>query len=308
MTSVTGGLKRKHRITKLRLGEVSFVDEGDNPGAEVLITKRREIADTEIMKSRLAEVAEAVGELAELAAGSSGEEGVEKAATILGGMEMDIDQLNERLEQFESDITTITKAKDDAEKRAEDAEKALAEATAEIEKLKAAGKTDDNTGEDDILKGLPQAVRDRIEKAEKAAADALESVEKARDKGELDECISKMRDLGVTDAEGMGGVLHRIQKGKSTPEDGTKLLEILTIAKNVGDKGAQLFTAIGKAKAGDAPATGAEEADGKLNEAVEAIMKAKPSLTKEQAYAEALDANPALYEQISKRVPQPADA
>lgn len=307
MTSVTGGLKRKHRITKLRLGEVSFVDEGDNPGAEVLITKRREIADTEIMKSRLAEVAEAVGELAELAAGSSGEEGVEKAATILGGMEMDIDQLNERLEQFESDITAITKAKDDAEKRAEDAEKALADATAEIEKLKA-GKTDDETGEDDILKGLPQAVRDRIEKAEKAAADALESVEKARDKGELDECISKMRGLGVTDAEGMGGVLHRIQKGKSTPEDGAKLMEILTIAKNVGDKGAQLFTAIGKAKAPDAPSSDAEAADAKLNEAVEAIQKAKPSLTKEQAYAEALDANPGLYEQISKRVPQPADA
>lgn len=305
MTSMASGLKRTHRIKKLRLGEVSFVDEGDNPGAEVLITKRRQTLDTEIMKSRLAEMAEAAGDLAELAAGEGGQEGVEKAATILGGMEMDIDQLNERLEQFEADLATVTKAKDDAET-------ALATANAEIEKLRGQvtelEKAKEPADDDDILKGLPQPVRERIEKAEKAAADALESVEKAKDAGELSECITKMRDLGVADAEGMGGVLHRIQKGKSTPEDGAKLMEILTIAKNVGDKGAQLFTAIGKAKAADAPSSDAEAADAKLNEAVEAIQKAKPSLTKEQAYAEALEANPGLYEQISKRVPQPADA
>lgn len=300
MTSQCSGLKRTHRITKLRLGEVSFVDEGDNPGAEVLITKRRDVLDTEIIKGRLADLGELVGEIAELAAGSGGMEGVEKAATILGGVNMDIDQLNERLEQIETDLTNVTKAKDKAEADLAEANSALATANAEIEKLKA-GTVD--TDEDDILKGLPQPVRDRIEKAEKAAADALESVEKSRDEAELNANIEKVRALGVKDAEGLGGVLHRITKGKSTPEDGAKVVELLTIAKQVGDKGNALFEAIGVAKGKEAAATDADEAQGKLDEAIDAIMKAKPALTREQAYTEALDANPGLYDGISKRHP-----
>jgi phage-related tail protein len=295
MTKMTPG-----RITKLKLTEVSMVDEGDNPGATVEILKRRE-ASTEGLAKSLAEVMDAAGELAELAAGSGGSEGVEKAAQVLGEMDMDINELNERLGQIETDLTAVTK-------RAEDAEGKVTELTGQLETVtkerdeavdKAKAK-EPEAKDEDVLKDLPEPIRKRLEVAEQTAKDASEAVEKARDESELKEQIAKVRELGVKDADGMGAVLHRIAKGKSKPEDATKVVELLTIAKTVGDKGNALFEAIGKAN-GKEDGNEGDEAQTKLDAAIENIIKAKPSLSREAAYAEAIDANPDLYEALAKR-------
>jgi phage-related tail protein len=262
--------------------------------------KRRE-ASTEGLAKSLAEVMDAAGELAELAAGSGGSEGVEKAAQVLGEMDMDINELNERLGQIETDLTAVTK-------RAEDAEGKVTELTGQLETVtkerdeavdKAKAK-EPEAKDEDVLKDLPEPIRKRLEVAEQTAKDASEAVEKARDESELKEQIAKVRELGVKDADGMGAVLHRIAKGKSKPEDATKVVELLTIAKTVGDKGNALFEAIGKAN-GKEDGNEGDEAQTKLDAAIENIIKAKPSLSREAAYAEAIDANPDLYEALAKR-------
>lgn len=306
--------KRRYRINKLRLREVSLVPEGDNPGAEVLISKARDRADElskAILKSRYAAVSELANQLMSLAAGEGGEEGVSKAHSILGGMNMDIEELQTRLDEIEGNLETVTKAKDDAEAKVTAHEATIATLTAErdaaLSKAKDGGEGDDD---EEILKSVPKSIRDRLAKAEKTAEDAVTEISKARDERELEVAISKVKSLGVVEGQSkeLGAVLHRISKGKSTPEDAEKVVELITIAKAVGDKGSKLFEAIGKAKGKELSGDEATDGEAKLNEAIEAIQKAKPALTREQAYAEALDANPDLYDVINKRHPDTVDA
>jgi predicted transcriptional regulator len=289
------------RITKLKLTEVSMVDEGDNPGAMVEILKRRE-PSTEGLAKALSECMEAAGELSELAAGEGGMEGVEKAARILGDMDMDIDQLNERLGQIETSLETITKERDDLSAKVTELTGQLETVTKERDDAVAKG-GDDKGDDEDILKGLPEPIRKRLEDAEKAAKEASEAVEKARDENDLKEQVAKVRELGVKDADGMGAVLHRIAKGKSKPEDAAKVVELITIAKNVGEKSDQLFEAIGKAGGKPGEGAGADAATATLNERIEGILKAKPGTSREAAYAEVIDADPKLYEELAKIKP-----
>lgn len=295
--------RRKAVLKNMRVNEISLVDEGDNPHAEVLILKRRDIVgvDTNILKQRFEEASAAAGELMELAAGAEGDEGVQRAATILEGMNMDIDGLNEKLGEIEANLEAVTK-------RAEDAETKVSELTAQVETVtkerddalaavEKAKEPVEGEGEDDVLKSLPEPVRKRLEAAEADAKEAREQVEKARDERELSERVAKARELGLVNADEMGGLLHRIAKGKATAEDADKIVDMLTIAKNVDKAGEKLFEAIGKATGGDAASN---DAQAKLDEAIANIQKAKPSLTREQAYAEALDANPGLYDEVRK--------
>jgi hypothetical protein len=301
------GNARKAVLKNMRVSEISLVPEGDNPGADVLILKTRDRVGTDIgvVKQRLTEATELAAHLGDLSAGAEGAEGVEKAAAVLKGLDMDINELNERLGQIETSLDTVTKEKDelagkvtaltaDLDKVTKERDAAITERDAAVEKAKGA-KTEES--DEDVLKTLSEPVRKIVEDARAEAKEAKEAVEKARDERDLEVHVEKVKALGLPDADKVGATLHRIAKGKSTPEDATVIDELLTKAKAQADGGKALFERIGKAQGGDGQAT---EAEAKLETAIEAIQKAKPALTREQAYTEALDANPSLYDEIQK--------
>jgi hypothetical protein len=298
---------KKNILKDMRVREISLVDDGDNPGADVLILKRREILHpTPVLKARFDIASALAGAVFELAAGAAGEPGTQRASTILKGMNMDIEGLAEKLAEIETNLDTVTKA--NAELTAENARLAgeLETVTkARDAALEAAGKVGES--EDEVLKSLPEAVRKRIEDAERIAREAQDEVTKARETREQGEYVAKARELKVVDADGVGGLLYRIAKGKTVAEDAAKLEAIIKQAGTINGEGEKLFEAIGKAAGGDA-GDDAEAAERELNEATQAIQKAKPGLTHAQAYTEALDANPALYDRITKRRPAAATA
>ena len=279
--------KARSILKGVRVTEVSLVDEGDNPGADVVVIKRR-LTDPEVAFEAFAE---AVAKLNVLAAGEEGAEGVAAAAKILKGLNMNIEELNEKLSQIEETVETVTKAKAEAEAENAKLKAALEEAEAEIKKLKADGAEQD---EDEVLKSLPEPIRKRLLDAEAAAARAEEAIAKANEQREIEAAVAKAKGYGLGDPIKLGEALHRITKGRSTAEDATVIEEAFAKAQAVM-KNSKLFDTIGSAHGGDA-----NDPEQKLRTVALEIQKAKPALSYEAAYTEALEANPGLYDEVVK--------
>jgi chromosome segregation ATPase len=280
--------KPKSVLKNMKVTEVSLVDEGDNPGADVVVIKRRLGDPVEAFEA----FAESVAKLNVLASGGEGAEGVAVATDILKGMNMNIEELNEKLGQIEATVETVTKAKDEAEARVSELEATNAAQAAEIEKLKAdAGKAAE---EDDVIKSLPEPIRKRLEEAEAKAARAEEAINKANEQREIEASVEKAKALGLGDPQKIGEAMHRVAKGRPTAEDAATIEEAFAKAQAIL-KNSKLFDSIGRGNGGDA-----DDPEQKLRQAALDIQKAKPALSYEAAYAEAMDANPALYDEVAK--------
>lgn len=271
------------KITKLRVREMSLVGEGDNPHADVLILKHRQAigVDLGVVKSKLGEVR--AGALA-----------IAKSLSE-GGSPMDIEELTGKLDQIEKSLETVTAENTTLKAKVTELEGTVSTVTKERDDaLEAVAKAKpDEDSEEAVLKAMPKAARDLIEKARDEAKEARDEVAKARDERELAADVEKVRATGLTDADKFGGLIHRVRKGKSTAEDADELVTFLTKAKAVGDAGDKLFKSIGKSKAVEGDE--ADVAKARLEEATTEIRKAKPTLTREQAYMEACEANPDAY-------------
>ena len=148
-----------------------------------------------------------------------------------------------------------------------------------------------NDQADDVLKGVPDAVRERITKAEeanKALADRIEKMESDRKEAEV-QSIAKglVGEIGV-ESDKVASVLKQLD------DAGREVLKsIFTKANAVIKGGAKALTV---ELGGDTAPTSAVT---KLDTAVAEIQKSDPKLTKQQAVAKALDANPALYDELN---------
>jgi flagellar hook-basal body complex protein FliE len=288
---MSGPGKPKRILKNFRMTELSLVDEGDNPGAEVVVVKRREASpDT---------VADAVAKFR-----ADFEAGLEDLNTEGGNM--DLEALNARLGEIEENLAEVTK-------RAETAEAKVTELEAERDTLK--GQLDTVTKErdaasqteEDILKGVPEVVRKRIESAESAAALATAAVEKMANEREEGEAVAKARELGVGKAEDLGPLLVRVRKGKTTEADEATLVEVLKGAGALAAGGAKhLFRSAGSN--GGTDAVDGDDPEAVLKQKAEDIRKDRQakgeSITFEQAYGIALDQNPDLYDAyVAKRRP-----
>jgi hypothetical protein len=290
--------KATRRITKLRVREMSLVGEGDNPHADVLILKHRQIigVDLDVVKQQLSEVRDGALEIAK--------------ALSEGGTPMNIEELTAKLDTIEkslnaaqesnttltgqvADLTgkleTVTKERDDA----------VAKAAAKVPPKKQADGGCDDPDADDVMKELPEAIRTMIEKERSETKELREQIAKEREEREEGVEIEKVRATGLADPEKFGKLLYRVAKGKSTPEDATTLSEFLAKARALQNGGEKLFKALGVAK-GREEGSSVEDAEAAINEKVEAVMKAKPLLSREAAYAEVIDANPSLYDEVQK--------
>lgn len=196
------------------------------------------------------------------------------------------------------DMTTLSKALEEAEakmealeKRASNAETALKEANDTIAKAKAAEPAAEPS-EEEVLKSLPEAIRKRLEKAKEDEATIAKMAADAEEK----EAVEKARSMKVAQPEKVGPMLLRIAKGKSTADDAKVIEAILKQNAAIIEK-APIFKSIGTAAA--------VEGD------PEEILKAKAAeiqnasegrMSFAQAYDEALKRNPSIYDAyIAKR-------
>ena len=204
---------------------------------------------------------------------------------------MDLEALSKALGEAEAKLVALEKRADEAEAQLAEKEEVIKQKDAELESVKkSAGET-----EEDILKSLPEPIRKRLQESEAAAKEAADAVQKMKDETETKDAIAKAKSFGVGEADKVGPLLMRVAKGATTADDAAYLETVLKGVGEIAGKSA-LFKSVGSAnpEEGDAEA----QLQAKANE----IAKANTKLSKEQAYAQAMQENPQLYNQyIAKR-------
>lgn len=309
----------KHELTDMEITEISLVDEPANDDARVVIVKAKaKPADEEAdpnenepdddpddkgssngkkggKKITMAKVAGAVfsalNELSPqivekaLAEGFSAHpEAAAMAEDIIMETVMDINVLSKALEEAEAKMEAL-------EKRAANAEAALALANENIAKAAPAPKAEEPT-EEEVLKSLPEAIRKRLEKAKEDEVALAKMAADAEEK----EAIAKARELKVSEPEKIGPMLLRIAKGKTTPED-AKMIEVVLKQHAAISAASPLFKSIGSAAAVEG-----DPAELLNSKALEIQKGSEGKMTFEQAYDQALKLNPSIYDAyIAKR-------
>ena len=194
---------------------------------------------------------------------------------------------------------------DDAKKMSyDDMKKKIKELEDELDKAKkklAKTKEEEMKKEDDIsslIKEAPEAVRKALEEMEKSAADAkkrvteIEEVLKAERSARADEeAVEKAKAwkyLGL-EADKVGPALRKLAEVDS---DLAKSVEEALSSVNAQAESANIFAEIGKSAN---PATG--NAYDQLTSLAKSATESKKGVTFEQAFSEAVLANPDLYKQ-----------
>lgn len=263
------------RLKKLRLTELSLVDNPANADAVVMLTKR-----------------------------------YEEPEDIQKDDDLDDDDLED--EEFD-DEEMVDGAADDAADDEDEGEDDLDDDAADDEETEDEGGDDDDSdgesvGEDDnasttsedgmtksmsgqpqteeeILKSLPESVRKRLEDAEAVAKAASEAVAKLNEEKAQAEAVTLAKSyLGKAsgDADVLGTLLR-----KASDEEKAEIAKLLK-AHNAALSAAQVFTAVGD--------TGSETDEvAQLNKRATEIRKSNPKITPEQAIAMALEENPDAY-------------
>ncbi len=318
---------KKSRLSKLKLDEISLVDSPANKGARVLIAKREEeaktfteaLAETEhrekiwraiegmhgifgalqasvrsileddAVQDKKAAIEESVGQFQARLNQMLPSLSVLKA--VLGGdpnlsidwkdYDMDINTLTKSLEQAEATITKLQASVD-----------TLTSENAELKKSATPADAEESSNED-VLKGLPDGVREIVEKARAEAADAKKTAEdataslaKMADK-ELDRhYIAKAKEfthLPGVKAEEFGPILKRVLHA-ADEADRNAVYEALA-------KTSQAVSELTKESGVD---TAADLDGDRADTLAKEIMKRDGS-SYQQAYSKALAEDPSLY-------------
>lgn len=255
-------------LSEMTIDEVSLVDAGANGEARVVIFKSQSAPPGQTEP-----------------AGNAGDPDAAASAALLKEHQMDIETLSKALEDAEAKMAALEKRTNDAEAALEDANTVIKAKDAEITELNAKANP---PSDDDVMKSLPEPVRKRLEEAESKARAADEAVAKMQAEKETAEAIAKARDLGVGNADDVGPMILRVRKGLTTAAD-ADAIESLLKAASAQSKTSALFKAYGSAAAVEG------DPETLLKAKADEIQAANKGMTAEQAYAKAVDANPALY-------------
>lgn len=301
-------------LSDMTIEEISLVDDPANEQARVLIVKAKkgkayksedeedeeeeqeeasemEIAAAMRLKKALEEIAPDVVQ-AVVGGEPINPEAAGEAAASLKEYTMDIEVLSKALEDAEARLDTLEKRATDAEAALADANEIIKAKDAELEAVtKANGGEEEGPSEEEVIKSLPESIRKRLEEADQAQ----EELAKAKAKAEEDEAVAMAKSLNVGKAEELGPVLLRVRKGMTTEADADTIERLLKSLGEVSVK-SLLFKSMGS----DAAVDGEPEA--LLKAKADEIKKANQSLTDAQAYAKATEENPHLYNAyIAKR-------
>lgn len=250
--------KRRFRLRKLGLDEVSLVPAGDDPEAEVVLSK----SDPDKTQS----VGTGVRTLAPITT---------KENTVAAINKSDLDpEVVQYIESLEAALDEVAEAETLG---ADDLNAALAEI--------------EDGAVDAVLAKADPAIKALVSKAVEAAeerATAAEEIAKAeRDERIKREFIEKAASFPALPVETprLGEILKAVNEGLSE-EDATEITRLLTagneaIAKSFEETGTSHVTSVSKS----------------VDAAVQEIRKADPALSYEQAVARAYESNPDLYTQ-----------
>lgn len=188
----------------------------------------------------------------------------------------------EKIAKLEADLKAATELAEEEQTKREEAEKALAAKSAELEKIQNAPEEVEKRA----LAALPESVRKQL-------TDQAATIAKMQDERELGDYVAKAKDAGLADAE--GAIFQRVAKGKATQEDITALLtKFKAVREQVRVGGLFLVKGKGGDVAGDG--TPAVQADALINKA----MSEDKNLTRAAAEAKVFGENPELYQQYRK--------
>lgn len=204
-------------------------------------------------------------------------------------------------EAKDNEINTLKTESEAKDTKADEVQKKLDKVEIELVEVKKEVKPKDGDeekkGEEAIKKASPEVqeefkkMTERLEKSDKKAEAETEKVEKLSEKIAKAEFVVKAKTMpGIGETpEKLADLLLSISK--ASPEEYPELEKLLeTTSKKVVE--GTLLKAVGTDEEGD---TG--DAESKIKKATEAMKKAKPDLTDAQAEAEALEADPKLYEE-----------
>ena len=203
-------------------------------------------------------------------------------------------------EAKDNEINTLKTDSEVKDTKVDDIQKKLDTVEVELEKVKKEAKPKDGDegkeGEEAIAKASPEVqeefkkMKERLEKSDETAKTEAEKVEKLAEKIAKAEFVEKAKKLpGVGETpEKLADLLLTISK--ASPEEYPELEKILEATSKKIVEGT-LLKSVGSDEEGD---TG--DAESKIKKAAEAMKKAKPELTDEQAQEAALEADPKLYE------------
>jgi DNA-binding transcriptional ArsR family regulator len=191
------------------------------------------------------------------------------------------------------DLKDILKALPEDQRKQVEAELAKAEQLEKkVEELQK-GQPQPTPGPEDIWKGINPEIRKQFEDMKKRAEEAekLAKAEKeARENAEFEKRASAYSHVGS--AKDIAKMLK--QAYAVSEEYGKQVEQTLKSAQERIGKGG-LFREIGN----EGQSSG-NDAITKLNAAADEIRKSQPTLTKEQAFTKALEANPDLYEEYQR--------
>jgi hypothetical protein len=177
----------------------------------------------------------------------------------------------------------------------------IADVEAENAALRKAAATSDATptGDDEVLKSLPEPARAAFEQMQKQAEDAIktateanETLRKEREQRADDEAIAMVKSLAslsVLDADKVGPALRKMRE--TDPEVAAEIEKALRAA-NAQTESADIFKSLGSS----ASAASGSAYDDLMTKAA-SLQSVDASLTKAQAFAKAVEANPDLYTQ-----------
>lgn len=169
--------------------------------------------------------------------------------------------------------------------------KAIVEATKTVEVVKAAD------SDEDIIKAMPESIQKAYRDMQKKAATAENVAKALADEKVTKEYVEKaaiFKSIPTTKEE-LGSILKSV--GSADADVCKKLEAILTAADKLIEDGG-IFKEHGKATSSNTEQSAMTQLDAKAAE----VKKANPSLTKEAAFAKAMQENPDLYTSYMKEL------
>jgi hypothetical protein len=309
----------KNRLTDITVKEVSFVPEGDNPEADIVIFKAKPMKteggteypaeafayvpdpskpstwklrlwDNPKSKETAAQVGRAV---AALGAGFRGQK-VQIPSGDLAGVKAKVLAAWKRTNKDGEPPSVLTKEEGGDGMTPEELQSALDEANAEneelktkLEKLKSTVKKEDGEEGEDVLKSLPESLRKEYEEAIKKAEDNEKAIEKMKDESLEKEWIGKAKDADLT--EEIGKSLKNLAKSDAE------------LAGALYDEMARLSKAVNESELLKEKGGNGSQSDAKTRIDTMAKERAKDKgISYEKAYAEIYKENAELRKELKE--------
>jgi hypothetical protein len=309
----------KNRLKDITVKEVSFVPEGDNPEADIVIFKAKPMKteggteypaeafayvpdpskpstwklrlwDDPKSKETAAQVGRAV---AALGAGFRGQK-VQIPSGDLAGVKAKVLAAWKRTHENGEPPTVLTKEEGGDGMTPEELQSALDEANAkneelktELEKLKSTVKKEDGEEGEDVLKSLPESLRKEYEEALKKAKDNEKAIEKMKDESLEKEWIGKAKDADLT--EEIGKSLKNLAKSDAE------------LAGALYDEMARLSKAVNESELLKEKGGNGSQSDAKTRIDTMAKERAKDKgISYEKAYAEIYKENAELRKELKE--------